>query len=99
VVAVTNAATGAMVCAVGSSGSNIALAEGDFVIDVGLQMNVPRGIYLVQVGVWNRQTDQAVGKGPSLVVQIGEGVRFAGPVQLNAQMTIASAAPQLVSTQ
>jgi lipopolysaccharide transport system ATP-binding protein len=96
VIGVTNAATGAIVCAVGSSGAEIKLSEGEFVMDVALQMNVPRGIYLVQAGVWNRKTDQLLGKGPSLVVQIGDGVRFVGPVQLNARMTVVAAAPELV---
>jgi ABC-type polysaccharide/polyol phosphate transport system ATPase subunit len=96
VLVVTNAASGAIICAVGSSTANFTLSEGAFTVDAALQMNVPRGIYVVQAGVWDRQTDRALGKGPSLVVQVGEGVRFVGSVQLNAEMSVVAAAPPLV---
>jgi len=88
VVLVMNAANGALVSAIGSSGSNLTIAEGAFAVDVELQMNVPRGLYVIQAAVWNRRTEQALGAGPSLVVQVGEGILFAGSVQLNGRMSL-----------
>ncbi len=61
-------------------------------------MNVPRGVYTVQTGVWDRRREAVMGRGPAMVVQVGEGTQFGGVVQLNPQMQVLSAAPALVAT-
>jgi lipopolysaccharide transport system ATP-binding protein len=93
---VTNSGTGALVSAIGSSGVELALNEGAFTVDVAMQMNVPRGIYTIQSGVYDRRLERTMGRGPALVLQVADGIPFAGQVQLNAQMTVVSAAPPLV---
>jgi lipopolysaccharide transport system ATP-binding protein len=90
VLLIRNAATGALVSAIGSSGSKLSFSEGAFVLDAALQMNVPRGLYIIQAMVVNRRTERALGTGPSIVLQVGEGMMFAGPIQLNGRMSLAS---------
>jgi ABC-type polysaccharide/polyol phosphate transport system ATPase subunit len=97
VLVVTNSATGAVVSAISSSGSELVLHEGAFTVDVTMQMNVPRGIYTIQSGVYDRRHERTMGRGPALIMQVGEGIPFVGQVQLNGQMTVVSSTPPLVS--
>jgi ABC-type glutathione transport system ATPase component len=97
VLVITNSGTGALVSAVSSTSAELVLHEGAFTVDVVLQMNVPRGIYTIQSGVYDRRHERTMGRGPALVLQVGEGIPFAGNVQMNAQMTIVSSTPPLVS--
>jgi len=89
VVLVRNASTGAFVSAIGTSTSDVKLSIGPFSLEVELQMNVPRGIYVVQAVVWDRRAERALGAGPSLMLQVLEGVPFVGPIQLNGRMLVA----------
>ena len=88
VVLVRNASTGAFVSAIGTSTSDVKLSIGPFSLEVELQMNVPRGIYVVQAVVWDRRAERALGAGPSLMLQVLEGVPFVGPIQLNGRMLV-----------
>jgi lipopolysaccharide transport system ATP-binding protein len=87
---VRNASTGAIVSAVGSALDPTSLPVGGFEVAVELQMNVPPGIYVVESVVWNRSIDAPLATGPSITLQVGEGPRFAGSVQLNAIMRVQS---------
>ena len=88
VVLVRNASTGAFVSAIGTSTSEVKLPVGPFSLDVELQMNVPRGIYVVQALVWDRRAERPLGAGPSLMLQVSEGIPFVGPIQLNGRMSV-----------
>ena len=86
VLRVQSAATGTTVSAIQSTACGITLAPGEYSLDVSLQMNVPRGIYLIRVGAWNLSTEVPLAAGPTITLQVAEGVRFFGPVQLNCAM-------------
>jgi lipopolysaccharide transport system ATP-binding protein len=88
VVLVRNASTGALVSAIATSTAGLTLSAGPFSLEVELQMNVPRGIYLVQVMAWDHRTDRPLGAGPSLMLPVSEGVAFFGPIQLNGRMSL-----------
>jgi hypothetical protein len=87
VVIVRNASTGAIISVVGTTTCGITLLPGPFALEVELQMNVPRGIYLVQAVVADRRAERILAAGPTLMVQVGEGPAFLGPVQLNGRMS------------
>ena len=91
---VQSAATGTTVCAIQSTACGITLAPGEYSLDVSLQMNVPRGIYLIQVGAWNLSTELPLAAGPTITLQVAEGVPFLGSVQLNCSMERTGVRPQ-----
>jgi ABC-type polysaccharide/polyol phosphate transport system ATPase subunit len=62
--------------------------RGGFELAVELQLNVPPGIYGIEVMVWDRQRGGATGQRVSGYVQVTEGLDFSGPVQMNGSMRV-----------
>ena len=77
-----------MVFATGASVHGLDVDEGEFIVDVRLQMNVQPGIYLVDIGVWDRADERQLFVGPSLNLRVSESAHFLGEVNLNATMQI-----------
>ncbi|MFQ5529091.1 MAG: polysaccharide ABC transporter ATP-binding protein [Gemmatimonadota bacterium] len=67
--------------------------NGDFEIALSLQMNVPPGLYSVDSFVWDADQMSISHWGPSLTVEVSEGVDFKGSVQLNPELSLESRAP------
>ncbi len=92
-VIVRSAQTGELVFATGTEVHGLEVAPGAFALDVTLQMNVQPGIYLADVGVWDRATERQLLAGPSLTIRVTPGVVFLGPVNLQASMWLERAEP------
>jgi lipopolysaccharide transport system ATP-binding protein len=85
---VRSAQSGDVVYCTGTSVFNFDFAPGEFSIDVEMQMNVQPGIYLADIGAWNRADEKQLLAGPSLNVRVSEGRTFLGPTNLNASMSL-----------
>src|SRR6202043_980417 len=55
---VRSAQTGEIVFATGTTVLGITLEVGDFSLEVSLQMNVQPGIYMIDIGVWDRADEK-----------------------------------------
>jgi len=89
---VRSAQTGEIVFATGTSVLGITLDVGDFSLEVSLQMNVQPGIYLIDIGVWDRAEEKQLMVGPTLNFRVRAGTTFLGEVNLNPVMRRVSAA-------
>jgi lipopolysaccharide transport system ATP-binding protein len=85
---IRSAQSGEIVYATGSSVSGLSFEHGEFTLDVQLQMNVQPGIYLADVGVWDRATEKQLMAGPSLNIRVTEADVFLGPINMNAVMEL-----------
>ena len=85
---VRSAQTGELVYATGTEVHGITLAPGDFTIDAELQMNVQPGIYLMDIGVWDRAAEKQLYVGPSMTVRVLESTVFIGPTNLNSTVAV-----------
>jgi hypothetical protein len=63
---------------------------GEFRLDVVLQMNLSPGVYIVESGVIDERRGTVISQGPKLSVQVARGPSFAGSVQLNPRVSVAS---------
>ena len=91
-----SAQTGAVVFATGSSLFELQVPHGRFTLEVQLQMNVQPGIYLVDIGVYDRADERQLFAGPGLTLRVTEGRLYLGPVNLNARMDLQ--APDVAGT-
>jgi len=84
--------TGDVLFTTGTVSHQLELPTGPFELTVGLQMNVPAGIYAIEsaVGHWHRERDAR--NGPATLVHVGGGQGFQGQVQLNCAMSVRPAA-------
>jgi ABC-type polysaccharide/polyol phosphate transport system ATPase subunit len=92
-VIVRSAQTGDVVYGTASSIYNLDFGRGRFTLTVALQMNVPPGIYLADIGVWDRADETQLLAGPSLNIRVAGEATFLGPLNMNARMEIESSAP------
>jgi ABC-type polysaccharide/polyol phosphate transport system ATPase subunit len=92
VLGIRSAQTGELVYMTGGSVHGIEFAVGDFSIDVELQMNVQPGIYLLDLGTWDRSSEKQLQGGPSLTIRVLEAARFVGPTNMNCTMASVPAA-------
>jgi hypothetical protein len=76
------------VYATGTSVFGLQFGLGEFVLAVELQMNVQPGIYLVDIGVWDRADEKQLLVGPSVNVRVLDGRTFLGATNFNAQMVM-----------
>jgi hypothetical protein len=60
--------------------------SGDFSFKLTLQMNLPPGVYRIESYVYSEARAKVVSHGPAVTVQVSEGVRFHGSVQLNPRL-------------
>ena len=88
VIIVRSAQTGEIVYATGTSVFEFEMRPGRFTVDVELQMNVQPGIYLIDIGVWDRADEKQLLAGPSLNLRVSEGRTFLGPLNMNARMEL-----------
>jgi ABC-type polysaccharide/polyol phosphate transport system ATPase subunit len=89
---VRSLATGKVLFAVASEQCGVILPQdGPFEMMLELQFNVPPGVYGVETAVWDRATQRDIARGPSVTLQIAEGMRFYGSVQMHPQMQLVSA--------
>jgi lipopolysaccharide transport system ATP-binding protein len=85
---VRSAQTGEIVYATGTSVFDLDFQIGEFELDVTLQLNVQPGIYLVDIGVWDRADERQLLSGPTLNIRVLEARTFLGPANFNASMTM-----------
>ena len=85
---VRSAQSGEIVFATGTSVFELEFRVGAFSIDVELQMNVQPGIYLADIGVWDRADEKQLLAGPSLNVKVMESRLFLGATNFNARMEL-----------
>jgi len=91
-VRVRMAASGALLCETDSVDLGMATpVEGPFSVSLTLQMNVPRGLYIVESLIWNRIRGRESFIGPTHYLEVTAGVPFAGTVQMNPTVRIAKA--------
>ncbi len=88
-IVVRSAQTGETVFETGASMLQIPLDLGDFQVEIEMQMNVQPGIYLIDVDVWDRATEEQFIEGPRLTVRVVEGDTFLGGTNLNARLVLA----------
>ena len=67
-------------------------ASGTFTVRFDLQMNVQRGIYLIECHAWDRMMGRVSFTGPAANVDVRDGIPFSGIAQLNARAIVASSA-------
>jgi ABC-type polysaccharide/polyol phosphate transport system ATPase subunit len=70
-------------------------ADGWYWIEVDLQLNVPVGAYLIESYVHDHVNGWEVSPGPRVRVDVTDGARFSGSVQMNPAMRIPYAGPFL----
>ncbi len=87
---VRSAETGEIVYGTGSTIFNLDFGRGRFTLTVLLQMNVQPGIYLADIGVWDRADETQLLAGPSLNIRVAGEATFLGPLNMNARMEIDS---------
>ncbi|MEO6447214.1 MAG: hypothetical protein ABIP66_18840, partial [Gemmatimonadaceae bacterium] len=93
-VSARSASDGAVVFETSTEQLGIALpASGNFTLDFDLQMNLQRGIYLLECCAWDRGMGRKSFTGPATNVDVRDGSAFHGIAQLNAQATLTAAAP------
>ncbi len=63
---------------------------GRFAVEVGLQLNVPEGNYVVETNVWDPIRHREAVHGPMIRLAVQPGASFYGSVQMNATMTLES---------
>ena len=68
-------------------------SDGDFELDIELQLNVPAGVYSFESHVFSPSLRKDVLVGPTQVVQVEPGAPFWGSVQMNSRMGLASRKP------
>lgn len=85
-IVVRSAQTGDTVFETGASMLQLAFPPGPFEFELELQMNVQPGIYLIDIDVWDRATEEQFLAGPRLTVRVVEGDTFLGMTNLNARV-------------
>lgn len=60
--------------------------SGKFALAFELQMNVPKGVYIVESAVWDGLRGRTFGEGPTSYVEVAGGAPFEGSVQMNATL-------------
>jgi ABC-type polysaccharide/polyol phosphate transport system ATPase subunit len=86
--------TGETLFATGSGDFGLRFPErGEFALELELQMNVAAGLYSAETHVWNHQRGCDVFVGPSVVLEVKDGIRFWGIVQMNPRMVLHAALP------
>jgi len=92
IVTVRSAQNGAVVFSTSTARVGAELPkEGPFEVAVGLQLNVPEGIYGLHVQVWDRERGKPL-PGLSGYLQVQAGPDFSGTVQMNPTMSVTPAA-------
>ena len=72
--------------------------SGAYALDFDLQMNVARGVYLIESYVWDRLMGRESFAGPSAHLDVRGGDEFDGLVQMHPQVRLAEANVAIVSS-
>ncbi len=67
--------------------------DGDFELEIDLQVNVPAGVYSFETHVYDAMLKKDTTIGPSRVMEVQPGAPFWGSVQMNSRMGLASRKP------
>ena len=88
---VRSAANGELLfeCSSDTLGIDIPVA-GDFEVAFDIDLNVQRGIYLVESHIWDRGMSRTSFAGPATSIDVREGVIFSGLVQMNARARLSA---------
>ncbi len=88
-IAVRSTADGEVVFEASSDQLGAAIpVSGAFTVQFELQMNVQRGIYLIECHAWDRMMGRVSFTGPAANVDVRDGIPFTGIAQLNARAAI-----------
>jgi len=85
-----SAQSGQLLFCSGTLACGVELQPGDFRLDVTLQMNVPPGIYLIDVVGGDKSSEQVLASVPPLSIQVEESTAFYGTVNCNPTMRLRS---------
>jgi ABC-type polysaccharide/polyol phosphate transport system ATPase subunit len=66
--------------------------EGDFRLQIVLQLNLNPGMYVVETAVYSERESRILTQGPRCHLQVREGQDFTGVVQLNPRISVHSSA-------
>jgi ABC-type polysaccharide/polyol phosphate transport system ATPase subunit len=69
-------------------------STGTFVLTLALQMNLPRGLYIVEAFAWQTLVGRVSATGPSTYVEVLDAAPFEGRVQLNPILHVAAVTPR-----
>ncbi|HYW30022.1 MAG TPA: polysaccharide ABC transporter ATP-binding protein [Gemmatimonas sp.] len=90
-IGVRSAANGELLFECGTESLGIDLPDaGEFELSVEIDLNVQRGIYLIESQAWDRGMSRTSFAGPATSVEVRDGVTFAGLVQMNAHARLAA---------
>jgi ABC-type polysaccharide/polyol phosphate transport system ATPase subunit len=78
--------TGTLVYACGTETHGLELPAGAFRLAVGLEMNLPPGLYAIESAVWKWGSERDSRDGPAALVRVSGGPSFWGSVQLKSAM-------------
>ncbi len=82
--------TGSIIYACGTETHELELPLGPFALNVGLEMNVPPGLYAVESAVWQGGHERDSLNGPTALVRVSGGPAFSGTVQMNSAIAVHS---------
>jgi ABC-type polysaccharide/polyol phosphate transport system ATPase subunit len=86
--------TGKSLFAISTRECGVELPEnGPFDVEMELQFNVPPGVIAVETSVWDRTTQRDLARGPSVTLQLMEGMKFAGSVHMQPRMRLLPSRP------
>ncbi len=80
--------TGSIIFASGTETHDLELPPGPFALRVGLDMNVPPGLYAIESAVWQGGSERDSRNGPTTLVRVSGGPSFTGTVQMNSSMQV-----------
>jgi ABC-type polysaccharide/polyol phosphate transport system ATPase subunit len=63
-------------------------ARGQFTLEIGLQLNIPQGLYLVEALVRDLDLGRRVANGPRMCIRVSDSRHFDGSVQMNASFRL-----------
>ena len=80
--------TNSIIFASGTETHDLDLPPGPFGLRIGLEMNVPPGLYAIESEVWQGGHERDSRNGPTTLVRVSGGPSFTGSVQMNSSMTV-----------
>ena len=63
-------------------------ARGQFTLEIGLQIDVPPGLYLVEALVRDLDLGRRIASGPRICIRVADSRHFDGSVQMNASFRL-----------
>ncbi|MEO5989960.1 MAG: ABC transporter ATP-binding protein [Candidatus Eisenbacteria bacterium] len=84
--------TGSIIYACGTETHDLEIPPGRFGLRVGLEMNVPPGLYAIESSVWQGGHERDSRNGPTTLIRVSGGPSFTGTVQMNSSILVRSRA-------